>query len=204
MVTELGVYYQDGQGRPATDPAVYRRAMEGRHRQMLLAADGFDGLFLSPGLDVYGTARPQRGELALPGEGWLALPKVDLDAEGLSLELALAGAPPPQGRLLLSWGDLPEPFLELTNAGSLTLAGRTVALAGFDPRLLRLEIGPPRGEETGLAVRLTAGQASRQFPLPPPPAGAAGLRLRLENPGSTGGSSLLVDRVLLLRGREAF
>lgn len=201
VITELGVYCRDPMGRPATDPAVYRRAMERRHRPALLLADGFDGMFLSAGLLPEGAVRLARGYLLLEGGGALELPSVELDAEGLTLELALSDALPAQGRLSLLWKDTGQPLLELSTSGRLFFAGREEALEGTDWRDLRLEISPSPSGAADLSLLLGSGKLRKSLTLPAARPPGAGLRIRLQNP-SDEGPPLRLDRLLLLRGRE--
>jgi methionine-rich copper-binding protein CopC len=201
VITELGVYCRDPMGRPATDPAVYRRAMERRHRQALLLADGFDGLFLSAGLLPEGAVRLARGDLLLESAGVLELPSVELDAEGLTLELALSDALPAQGRLSLLWKDTGQPLLELSTSGRIFFAGREEALAGTDWHDLRLELSPSPSGAADLSLLLSSGKLRKSLTLPAAQPPSAGLRIRLQNP-SAEGPPLRLDRLLLLRGRE--
>ncbi len=222
VITELGVYFRDEQARPATDAAVYRRAMEARYRQELLFADGFDGMFPVSGLKTQGTVGLRLGILSIAGAGTLELPAVALDAEGISLELALAGDLPPRAGLRLLWAEDSQPFLEIRPEGALTLAGKEHSLAGADLHRLRVELGPSEKDPAALSLRIEAGREEKLLslkapaalqppgePKAPAPAGfaagggtaAAGLRVQIVNPPADS-PELQVERVLLLRGRD--
>ncbi len=76
VIDELGVYYRDDAGRPATDPTLLRQALRRQHGDRLLLADGFDGMFLPAGFTARGKAALGAGRLALSPEASLELPPI--------------------------------------------------------------------------------------------------------------------------------
>lgn len=61
MIDEFGVYYRDTDGRRATDPEVFRRAMMDEYGSNLVFAEGFDGIYLPS--DVSYTGKVTRDQL---------------------------------------------------------------------------------------------------------------------------------------------
>ena len=143
VIDELGVYYRDEAGRPATDPTLFRAAMRKLHGDRLLFADGFDGMFLPAGFITSGKTALSAGRLTLQPGAAIELPPIQFPTEGLSIELVLDSGSESTAAVQLSWAGTDAPFLDerlVAEAGviRLQLSGEivTARTAGGDAQLV--------------------------------------------------------------------
>jgi hypothetical protein len=178
VIDELGVYYRDEAGRPATDPTLFREAMRKRYGDRLLLADGFDGLHLAGGFDASGNAGLRSGTLTLPPEAAITLPPIRYPADGLSVELRLEAGSLPSANVQVAWSGAAAspPFLD----------DRLVAESGT----IRLTL---QGEN---ATGLTA-DGQRNWHVPGPPAEMSAIVIRIACP-SQARSPVAITSVLAL------
>jgi hypothetical protein len=161
VIDELGVYYRDDAGRPATDATLLRQALGRQYGDRLLLAEGFDGMFLPVGFTTTGKVALGAGRLALSPEAAVELPPLTVPAEGFTLVLELEGESQRTADVRLAWAGSAEPFLE----------GRVVAESGA----LRLEI-------TSDSVTALTPDGVKTWPVPKAPAEKAGIVLRAACP----------------------
>jgi hypothetical protein len=181
VIDELGVYYRDEAGRPATDPSLFRTAMRKLHGDRLLLADGFDGTYLPAGFAGSAKAAMAGGRIELPPEAWIDLPPIRYPSEGLTLEIHLDVDSPRAADVRVAWAGMEDdPFVD----------DRLAADAGA----IRLRLS---GDT---ATALTA-EGVRSWPIPKSPAEKAGIVLRAAGPRE-GRSPLLITEVVAITAGE--
>ncbi|OHD72503.1 MAG: hypothetical protein A2177_10905 [Spirochaetes bacterium RBG_13_68_11] len=173
VIDELGVYYRDEAGRPATDPTLFRAAMRRLHGDRLLFADGFDGMFLPAEFSMKGKSDLLAGAAELQPNASLELPPVQFPAKDFSIELGLDQVSEQSAIVRLSWAVPSSPFTE--------------ARLAADSGILRLQF---------LGETVTDGVRS-SMDVPPAPAEKAGLIVRVTCPPEAK-TPLAIDRVLAL------
>lgn len=181
VIDELGVYYRDDAGRPATDPTLLRQALRRQYGDRLLLADGFDGMFLPAGFSTTGKAALGAGRLALSPAATVELPPIPLPAEGFALELDLEGESQRTADVSLSWAGSAGPFLE----------AQVVAESGA----LRLEF-------TADSVTAKTADGVKIWHLPAAPAEKAGIILSAACPREARNPLLIAEVTALASGGE--
>ncbi|MCX7028801.1 MAG: hypothetical protein NTU62_01620 [Spirochaetes bacterium] len=183
VIDELGVYYRDDAGRPATDPTLFRAAMRKLHGDRLLLADGFDGMFLPTGFIGSGKTALGSGNLTLSPEAAIELPPIRFPAEGFSLELALGGDSERTADVWLSWAGTDAPFV----TERLTAESGTLRLQ-FS---LELE-----------SVTARTAEGVRSWSIPKAPAEKAGIVLRAACPRGARSPLVIAEIVALTTGEK--
>jgi hypothetical protein len=157
VIDELGVYYRDEAGRPATDPTLLRLALRRQHGDRLLLADGFDGMFLSAGFTPTGKAALGAGRLALSADAVVELPPIPSPAKGFTLVLELEGEPQRTADVRLAWAGSAEPFLEgrvVAESGALRLAFTSDSVTALTPDGVKIWTVPKApAEKAGIVLR---------------------------------------------------
>jgi len=176
VIDELGVYVRDPAGRPAIDPTLFETALRKLHGERVLAAEGFDGMFLPAGWTASGKTAMSAGRLELAPEGSIELPPLRYPDEGGVIEIVLGDGSERAASVRLAWAGSDAPFLE----------DRLVAESG----VVRLQLA---GET--VTARTTGGL--RSWTIPKAPAEKAGLALRVACPREAR-SPLAVEEILAL------
>jgi hypothetical protein len=179
VVDEFGVYTQDPAGRSSIDPGLYARAQALAYGSSLVAADGFDGIFIPDGYMLNGKGQLAGGSLSLQPGARLVLPSITTGDSAISINADLSRDSARAATLILSW------------EGSST-AALTVTLAA-DTTGLQFRIGPK-----GVAVIVPAGGSEKTFAVPAAEIQGANLLAAIENPQDAK-SALVIDQVLAIK-----
>ena len=102
VVDEFGVYAQDAEGRPSSDPDLYSRAQAGIYGSRLVLADGFDGSALPDGFSIEGRGEIAAGSVDLAGGAALDLPPVRI-GPGVTVTAGLSRDSGRGAVLLVQW-----------------------------------------------------------------------------------------------------
>ncbi|MBN1838183.1 MAG: hypothetical protein JW820_20160 [Spirochaetales bacterium] len=172
-VAELGVYFQDDQGRPAVDPGIYRAAMRKRFAASLILAEGFEGLYPPAGFVLEGRTILEEGALILssgPAAGEkpaaevpaasglnpaasaprMETPLFERRLPGTIIELQTRSGFPAGSRIVLRWEGEKDGFAEIrAEGGEAPVSGLLL-----DPRAPGGAAALPRLPE-GLLIRLS-------------------------------------------------
>ena len=184
VVDEFGVYSQDTEGRPSTDPGLYARAQALAHGSSLVTADGFDGIYLPDGFTLNGMPKEASdgkgqiagGSLSLPPGARLVLPPIPTSDSAVAVSADLTSDSARAATLILSW--------EGSSSAALTL---TLAA---DTAGLRFRVGAQ-----GVTVVVPAGASEKSYALPAPEIQGASLLAAIENPQDAK-SALVIEQVL--------
>ena len=149
MIDEFGVYSQDPAGRPSTDPGLYARAQALANGSRLVAADGFDGIYVPDGFSLSGKGQIAAGALSLATGGALTLPAIKTGDSAVAVSADLAGESARKATLILAWEGSTTPALSLPLAADAS---------GFSFR-----IGP-----MGLSVSIPSGASEKTVSIPAP------------------------------------
>jgi hypothetical protein len=205
VIAELGVYFQDEQGRPTVDPAIYRAAMQKRLGRELILAEGFEGLLPPAGFSIQGPVSWDRGALTLRPGSSLDSPLFESVLPATVLELEARSGFPPESRIVLSWEGAEQGFAVITGNGRLLAPGNPEAAVTVpavpSPLVIHL---------TADALLLTAERFGEngsgdsppeppRLPIRPAPGGSRWLRLSVSVPRATDGAPLELDRILVYR-----
>jgi hypothetical protein len=135
ILDEFGIFVRDSQGRPSTDPDLYRRAAGRKYGEKLVLAEGFDGIFLPAGFRSTGKTQLGSGSLSVSAESRIELPAVKIGGDALDfrVELSRDSSKAPVLRFLWEGNELPAleiPVNAESNELRFTFAadGQTVSL----------------------------------------------------------------------------
>ncbi|MBN1835974.1 MAG: hypothetical protein JW820_09000 [Spirochaetales bacterium] len=228
-VTELGVYFEDDQGRPAVDPGIFRSAMQKRFGLSLILAEGFEGLYPPSGFELQGRPALEKGALVLrPGPeagepsaavdspvgpagsiSGLKTPLFELRLPEIIIELQTRTGFPAGSRIVFQWEGEEDGFAELRCEGGTPQAFGSL----LDPRVpggaLRLPRLPAalriRLSSSGLTVEPFEDSGDDQapsvtLPIGASPEGSSWLRLSLF--GAPQAGPLELDHVLIYGASE--
>lgn len=182
VVDELGVFYRDEAGRPATDPGLLRRALRQEQGDRLLLAEGFDGMYLPPGVAVTGKAALGGGKLALSPEASVELPPISAAAGGFTLDIVLGDDAGRGADISVAWAGSSEPAFA---------DGRVIPSAG----VLRLEFASD-------GVTVSTPDGVRRWQVPPAPAQKAGLVVKVGAPRDARSPLAIAQVVALAAGAK--
>jgi hypothetical protein len=192
LVTELGVYFLDDEGRPAVDPAIYRNAMKEVYGAGLVMAEGFDGLYLPEGFRLLkGAARLEGGDLTIGPGATVSVPLFEVGASETALHLRFAASVPPGGSLSFVWEGQTSPFFTVLPEGKIQEQGSAEGEISFAPKEDVVEMGLYADD---FVLYGASGPVRRALP-PKPPAESRWLSLLLGN--SSADQPLQVDNLLI-------
>lgn len=179
LLQEFGVYYRDPQGRPDTDPEVFRQAMQQEYGSNLVFAEGFDGIYLPPDLHYTGNITDSQvgsGVLILHPSQSVALPAIAVGEDDLSVVIKLPSSL-----------DKGEGTIELVGQGK-TLATLATSKAVDAKGEVDLALTPVSG-----GTRVTGNGINTLIP-----SNAPELSVRIDD---TGSGSLAVRSILITKHR---
>jgi hypothetical protein len=204
VVAELGVYFQDEQGRRTVDPGIYHNAMQKRYGPSLMLAEGFEGLFLPAAFTQQGVGTPGNGALAMAAETVLESPLFESVLPETVLEIETRTGFPPGSRIILYWEGQETGFAEIHSDGkvfdpadpsqAVTLARlpSTVVLHLFE-KTLQVDTGVISEGEDGSAEEVQPPQLVIRSAAE----GSRWLKLSVAAPPAATESSLELDRILV-------
>ncbi len=189
VVDEFGVYTQDPKGRPSTDPGLYARAQALAYGSSLVAADGFDGIYLPDGFALSGMppgasdgkGQIAGGSLSLPSGSGLVLPPLPAGDSAVSVKADLNAASVRTANLVLTW--------EGSSSAALSLP------LAADASGLSFRIGPQ-----GATVTVTSGGSDKPIAIPAPEIKGSNLLAAIVCPQDAR-SALIIDQVVAAKVR---
>ena len=165
VIDELGVFYRDDAGRPATDPTLLRQALRRQHGDRLLLADGFDGMFLPAGFTATGKAALSAGRLVLPPEAAVELPPIPLPEEGFTIELEIGDDAARSADVRLAWAGEAGAFIEarvVAASGTFRLEFASDSMTALTPDGMRKwSIPKAPAEKAGIVLNVACPRDAR-------------------------------------------
>jgi hypothetical protein len=205
LIAELGVYYQDEQGRRTVDPGIYRSAMRKRFGSALILAEGFEGLYVPTGFGLRGEATPGSGVLSMNGGSVLESPLFESVLPETILEIEARTGIPPGSRIVLSWEGEEKGFAEIRGngdyfdsgsserEGSLDVVPNTLVLR-LSERTLQIQSSPRSAED---AAEASGESRLSELSIRRSPEGSRWLRVTVVAPPEGSESSFELDRILV-------
>jgi hypothetical protein len=181
VVDEFGVYAQDAEGRPSTDPDLYSRAQAGIYGTRLVLADGFDGIMVTPGFSIEGKGQQAAGSVSLSPGARLALPPLRA-GQNLSVTAGLSRDSARTANLIVQWEGSSAPAV---------VVPVTADSAGLGVRI----------SSNGQFLSVPSAEGEKTVNLPAPGGSGTSLILKLENPQEAK-SELVIDSILALKSRQ--
>ena len=185
LIDEFGVFFRDEYDRPAANMTPFRLEQLRRHGEMLLFGEGFESDELPEGFELAGDGAVTQGVVALQPGAVLRSPPVELQGEGITIEVVPRAGD--RARLLIglrgSDGDVLRPPHEVLPQS-----------VGDDaPLVLRLQL------REGRLLTWSGRSEPVEIPLAP---GRESLRLEMSN--ASGASDLGITSITAYRDSSSF
>ncbi len=156
-VDELAVYCRNSDGKPSSDPDLYKRAARAKFADAVVLAEGFDSVSIPEGFTLEGGGEIAAGALTLPAGAEIGLPPFTAAGEGMSARIFLSAESAQTATLLLRWEGEEKTALEAplsARAGEIRFSFQggklTYQGSGGQPKTAKVAVPSPKANLAAL------------------------------------------------------